>query len=280
MHHDHGTHDDEDALAELLDLEADLLRDYWADALAWVRHAVGGSPRRHILDLGAGTGAGTVQLAQRFDGAKVTAVDSSAAMLDRIRDKALDLGLADRIRTVQADLDMDWPVLGPLDVTWASMSLHHMAEPDQVLARVRAQTRPGGLIAVAELTERLRLLPDELGFGRTGLEVRLLDALGAEAARTMPALGSDWSAWLTSAGLTVIDERSYAVDVAPPRLPQARRFAQLWFGRLSAGFADRLDPDDQAALARLLDGDGPGCISQRGDLRLQGVRTVTLARRD
>ncbi|GII59230.1 hypothetical protein Pth03_76190 [Planotetraspora thailandica] len=45
------------------------------------------------------------------------------------------LGVADRIRTIQADLDQTWPALGPADLVWASASLHHMAvssiEPGQ-----------------------------------------------------------------------------------------------------------------------------------------------------
>ncbi len=111
-------------LAELLELDAQVLSSYWADVLTCVRHAASGGGRRRVLDLGAGSGTATIGLAQRFGGAEVIAVDVSEEMLRRIRATALDLGLADRIRTVQADLDLGWAAVDPVDVTWASMSLH------------------------------------------------------------------------------------------------------------------------------------------------------------
>ena len=37
-----------------------------------------------------------------------------------------------------------WPDLGPADLVWASASMHHMADPDRTLARVRDTLRPGG----------------------------------------------------------------------------------------------------------------------------------------
>ena len=55
------------------------------------------------------------------------------------------------------------------------MSLHHMADPGQVLRDALAATRPGGLIAVAEFSEPLRFLPDDLGFGRPGFESRIAE---------------------------------------------------------------------------------------------------------
>ena len=77
-------------------------------------------------------------------------MDVSAAMLDHLRARARDLGLARRIQAVQADLDAGWPATGPVDLVWASNSLHHVKDPDQVLAGVFAALRPGGLLAVTE----------------------------------------------------------------------------------------------------------------------------------
>ena len=47
----------EAALAELLDLDAEVLHAYLTDVIGWVGELAGGPPRR-ILNLGTGTGTG------------------------------------------------------------------------------------------------------------------------------------------------------------------------------------------------------------------------------
>jgi ubiquinone/menaquinone biosynthesis C-methylase UbiE len=281
-HHgaDGATHDGtaDAELAELLDLDGEVLRSYWTDVLTWVRHAATGTARERILDLGAGSGVGAIALAQRFGGAEVIAVDASEEMLRRIRVKALDLGLAHRIRTVQADLNVVWPAIDPIDVTWASMSLHHLADPDRVLGEVFASTRPGGLVAVAEMAEPLRFLPHDVGFGRPGLETRCLDALGKEHAYSLPELGSDWSARLERAGFTVFIERTFPIELNAPHPRATAHYARQWLCRLRSGLAHRLAHDDLAALGALIEGVGPESLLHRDDLQIRGSRTVTLAR--
>jgi SAM-dependent methyltransferase len=171
-----------------------------------------------------------------------------------------------------------------LDVTWASMSLHHMADPGRVLGEVLAATRHGGLIAVAEFAEQLRFLPDDLGFGHPGFEDRVAGVRAAAHAEVMPTLGSDWAPRLADAGWEVTGEREFVIDLRPPagsrsQAANASEYARVWFDRLSSGLADRLDSGDQATLAALLDRGGPQFLGNRDDLWLHGSRTVTLARR-
>jgi SAM-dependent methyltransferase len=269
-----------DDVADLLDLDADVLHDYWSAALGWVSRAAFGTARTRLLDLGAGTGTGALGLAQRFAGADVIAVDVSGDSLARLRAKALDLGLAPRIHTVEADLDAGWPDIAALDLTWASMSLHHLADPGRTLRDALTATRAGGLIAVAEFSEPLRFLPDDLGVGRRGFESRAAAALNVAHAEAMPTLGAAWGARLADAGWNVIDEHDFTIDLDPPLHPNAIPYAREWFARLSHGLADRLEPDDRATLTALLDPDGPNSLLQSTDLHIRGVRTVTLARRD
>jgi SAM-dependent methyltransferase len=278
-HHHHHGHPGSDAV-EYLDLEAQVLRSYRSTVVAWLRQAATGRPRRRILDLGAGTGVGSLELAQRFGGAEVTAVDVSGPQLARLRGRALDLGLAPRIHTVEADLDAEWPAVGPVDLTWASMSLHHFADPDRVLRDLHAATRPGGLLAVAEDAGGLRFLPPDAGVGRPGLEERCLAELRLELTRTLPHLGSDWPPRLRAAGFTIVAEREFRIEVHAAEQADVVRFAQLWFERLATVVADRLAPDDRAALAALVDRTGPAALRGRYDLCVRGTRTVTLARRD
>jgi hypothetical protein len=154
-----------DGQAEILDLDEDVPVEHTASITAWL--PVEREPR-HVVDLGCGTGAGTFALLARFPEAEVTAVDASAGHLDRLRGRAEALGVADRVRTVQADLDADWPDLGRPELVWASASTHHMADPGRTLREVRDPLAPGGLFAVVEgevepAPPRIRVLRDLRG---------------------------------------------------------------------------------------------------------------------
>jgi SAM-dependent methyltransferase len=280
--HEHAHGAGADGMTDLLVLDADILHDYWAAALDWVRSAYldgsGGLPPERVLDLGAGTGTGAIGLAQRFPAAQVFAADVSTDSLGRLRDKLDGLGLAERLRPVQADLDAGWPDLGTLDLTWASMSLHHLADPASALRHVLSVTSPGGLIAVAEFARPLRFLPDDLGFGEAGFEERVQQRLSHARQEEMPTLGSQWAPRLADAGWDVIGERDFPIDLDPPTHPRAGEYARGWFTRLSHGLDDRLEPADREVLAALLEEQGPHFVAHRGNLRIHGVRTVTLAR--
>ena len=280
--HEPTSHDDHWAHGHtgLLDLDGEVLHDYWSTALDFVLRAAAGTAADRVLDLGAGTGTGAMGLAQRFPTAEVVALDVSEESLNRLRAKAADAGFGSRVLPLVADIDAGWPAVRTLDVTWASMSLHHFANPDQVMRDVLASTRPGGLLAVAEFAEPLRFLPDDLGFGTPGFEARIGRVVAAARAEEMPTLGTAWAPRVAAAGWAVADERDFAIDLDPPRHPKAAEYAVAWFGRLAHGLTDRLDPDDQAVLAQLLDASSPQSLLTRSDLHIRGVRTVTIARRE
>jgi SAM-dependent methyltransferase len=273
--HNHH-HAGETDLAELLDLDAEVLHSYLSDLIGWVHELAADTPRRRILDVGAGTGTGALALVQRFDGAEVIALDMSAPMLDRLRHKALDLGVADRIRIVQADLDAAWPAIDAVDLAWASNSLHHMADPDRVLAEVFGTLRPGGLLTVAELNSFPRFLPDDLGHG---LEARCHAAMAEGMADELPHLGSDWGSRLRKSGFTIDAERTFTIDVTPPPSAATGRYAQASLRRLRSGLDGRMSADDLAMLDMLIDSNGPDNVLRRDDLTVRAVRTVWVARR-
>jgi SAM-dependent methyltransferase len=277
--HSAADHAAPEGLDDLLELDAEVLRDYWNAALDWVRDTAFGAPAR-VLDLGAGTGTGALGLAARFPAAEVVAVDVTAESLGRLRAKAETLGLSGRVHAVEADLDGEWPDLGPLDLTWASMSLHHLADPGRALRDLRAVTRPGGVVAVAEFPEPLRFLPNDPGTGEPGFEDRIIRQLNAAHTAEMPTLFSSWAPRLADAGWTVIDERDFAIDLNPPAHPDAPRYARGWFERLSQRFTGVLEPGDQATLAALLDADGPHSLLRAANLHIRGSRIVTLATLD
>jgi SAM-dependent methyltransferase len=281
-HHGHQHDGDEPAqavLAELLDLDAEVLHDYLSSVIDWVGELAADQPPRRILDLGCGTGTGSLALLRRFPGSEVTAVDASAPMLDRLRHKARELQVTSRVHAVQADLDAGWPDTGPVDLAWASNSMHHMADPDRVLAQILAALEPGGLLAVAEMDSFPRFLPDDPGIGRPGLEERCHAAQDDARRHEMPHLGSDWGPRLAKAGFAVEAGRTFAIGLEAPLPAPASRYALLSLQRLRSAIDGRISAGDLAALDTLLDPDDPASIRQRGDLTLRTTRTVWLARR-
>ncbi len=277
-HHHPGGGNGEEEMAELLDLDAEVLHAYLSGVIDWVGGLAARQPRQ-IADLGSGTGSGAFALLRHFGTAHVVAVDVSAPMLERLQLKARELGVADRIQVVQADLDAGWPGIGPVDLVWASSSVHHLADPDRVLAQVFAALQPGGLLVLAEMGSFPRFLPDDPGLGRPGLEERCEAARAGKHASDMPYLGADWGPHLTGAGFTIEAERTFAIDLEPPLPAAARRYAQVSLRRLRSGLESQLSTEDLATLDTLTDGEGPASVLRRGDLTVRTTRTVWAARR-
>lgn len=267
---------DDDGQAEILDLDAEVLAEHIASITAWL--PLEKAPR-HIVDLGCGTGAGTFALLARFPGAEVTAVDTSAGHLRRLRARAEELGVADRVRTVPADLDADWPGLGEPELVWASASMHHLTDPDRALRKVHDLLAPGGLFAVVELAGFPRFLPADAPADRPGLEERCHAALSQHESGHVPHRGADWGPKLAAAGFTVEGERTITVNVDGSRDAAVGRYALSSLRRIRAGAAHTLAADDLGALDQLLDTDGPHSILRRGDLAVRTERSVWAARR-
>src|SRR6476646_4868078 len=133
-------------LADLLDLDAEVLSEYHREVTEWVSSNL--TERARVIDVGAGTGTATLALARKLPDAEVIALDVDEQMLKHIQDKARASGLADRIRTVQADLDQAWPDgMKTADLVWAANSLHHMGDPARAVAQIYQMLRPGGLLS-------------------------------------------------------------------------------------------------------------------------------------
>ena len=276
--HDHSHSQETEGQAEILDLDAKVLAEH-TDAIT-ARLALQSSPRE-IVDLGSGTGAGTFALLARFPRAHVTAVDSSAEHLRRLREKAREVGLEERVATVRADLDRtDWPDLGGPDLVWASASLHHMAEPERTLRGVRRLVRPGGLFAVVELSGFPRFLPQDAPAERPGLEERCHAVTDHAHAEHMPHRGADWGAKLVEAGFVLEEERTITVHREGVGDEAIGAYALAALRRIRHKVARALPGEDLAVLDGLLDTDGPHSILRRDDLALRTERTVWIARRE
>lgn len=272
-HHTHPEQHDDDGLAELLELDAEILGPLLEEVLDWVGQHVRGTPDT-VADIGAGTGAGSRLLARRFPSAQIVAIDRSAPRLERLRAAAGAPGPSDRIRTVQADLDTAWPGVGAVDLAWAASSLHELAAPDRLLRELHAGMRPGGLLAVVEMDALPRFLPEDIGIGRPGLERRCHEVLARARWNAVP----DWGPRLEEAGFRLAGRRRFGVE-AQPAPPGTGRWADLSLRRALPVLAGRLAGDDLLALEHLLTEDSPGAVLHREDLVLRAGRIVWAAHR-
>lgn len=229
-----------------------------------------------LLDLDAGTGTGTFGLVQHFTEAHAWAVDEAEEMLDRLSERAADLDLADRVSTVQANLDEAVPDIEPVDLVWASASFHHLSDPERTLADLAQTVRPGGLMAVVEMSGFPRFVPDDAPGGQA--EARAHALLTADRAVDMPTMGSNWGVRLTKAGLTIEMERPIRTDLAAPPDDVVGKYAAGSLARILPRVVDRMEPADRVGLESLLDG-GANDVRTRSDLRVSNQRHLWIARR-
>jgi SAM-dependent methyltransferase len=268
MAHDHGSAAD-GHLEQILDLDAEVLHEYHSDLIRWVGSLAPDRPL--IVDIGAGTGTGSLALAQARPDATVVAVDVSESMLEHLRHRAHERGLADRIRTVQADLDEPWPDLGPADLLWASASMHHMADPGRAVAQAFATLRPGGRLVVSELDSFPRFLPDGADAALEERGHAIMAELRTEAGMHMD---EDWAVRLTDAGFTVEEQRHADIALQPPLPAAAGRYAQISLARMRERLGERLSPEELSTLDIIVAG-----LPDRDDLTVRTARTVWLAHR-
>ncbi|ARE73374.1 SAM-dependent methyltransferase [Streptomyces sp. Sge12] len=263
------------ALAKLLVLDGEVLASYFSELTGRLAELADPVPAR-ILDLGSGPGTGSFALARRFPAAHVTAVDISGQMLHRVSEQAAAHGVADRISTVEANIDESWAEIGeggPYDLIWAAAFMHHVADPARTFARAFDQLHPGGLIAVTEMDFFPLYLPEDTGVGRPGLETRL-----HAATNTRPP--HEWTGHLRDAGFTLQERRPFDIRLdATQAGPSLSAYAQGSLAKLRSHATEVLDADDLAALDVLLDEEHPHSVARRHDLSVRTTRTTWIARR-
>jgi malonyl-CoA O-methyltransferase len=115
-------------------------------------------PPRNVLDLGAGTGLGALELRRRLRGARIVAMDIAAPMLQKVRQRS---PFWRPIRCVNADASALPFKAGSFDVVFSNLMLQWVVPPDRAFAEIRRVLRPGGvLLATSFGPETLRELRD------------------------------------------------------------------------------------------------------------------------
>lgn len=126
------------------------LHRYWLrKALSAIRRSAPSSP---WLDVATGTADVAISLARLEPSVSVTGIDLSEGMLSRGREKVQKAGLSDRITLMQADclrMPFDSGSMGLVTVAYGVRNFQQLSAGIAEMARV---LKPGGMIAVIELS--------------------------------------------------------------------------------------------------------------------------------
>jgi ubiquinone/menaquinone biosynthesis C-methylase UbiE len=120
------------------------------------------SKRRNlkVADIGCGTGASTMVRAKDLD-AHIVAVVSLTELLDVLRSRAAHTGVAGCIEAVNASMDALPIEPGSLDAIWSEGAIYNVGF-EKGVRQWRRLLKPGGIVAVSELTWLTASRPAEL----------------------------------------------------------------------------------------------------------------------
>jgi SAM-dependent methyltransferase len=129
----------------------------------WEQHIIEQCERRapepaRLVSLGAGNGEGELPLAAKLaerghTNLELLLLELNPVMIERALALAAELGLGDRVRAEQADLNT-WTAPGPADIYIASHSLHHVVELEHLYDEVARSIDPQGVLLVNDMVGR------------------------------------------------------------------------------------------------------------------------------
>jgi SAM-dependent methyltransferase len=132
-----------------------------------------------IADLGCGSGAGALLLAQHYQNT-VMAVDSSSVFIGELKARAKQLGLERLITPIQGDMaQLDWSA-GSVDLLWSEGAVYHLGF-EQGLKLWRPLLANRGIAVISEMSWFTNNAPDSViaywqnAYPRMGTEAGNID---------------------------------------------------------------------------------------------------------
>ena len=178
-----------------------------------VREALGDVGGRDVLELGCGTGRHTAWLAEA--GARVTAVDFSAGMLERARER---VPVGD-VRFIAHDLHDPLPFGdASFDAVLSGLVLEHLRDLDGFFAEAHRVLRPAGRAVVSAMHPAMFL---------RGSQARFTDPDSGERVQpgSLPHRIGDFVMAVLGAGFTLRGIGEHAPDAEfAARYPRAERY--------------------------------------------------------
>jgi SAM-dependent methyltransferase len=114
-----------------------------------------------VADIGCGTGASTLVLANLLVNARILAVDLFREFSSVLEANVRAKGLSERIEVLQGSMDALPFAAESLDLVWSEGAIYNMGFANGLQAW-RGFLRPGGVIAVSEITWLRPDPPDEI----------------------------------------------------------------------------------------------------------------------
>ena len=145
-----------------------------------IRRAIPLSNDMKALEYGSGTGLLSVAL--QSDLGQITLADTSQGMLDVLREKIANAG-ATNMHPVRLDLASDLLPTEKYNLTYSLMTLHHLQDVKDMLAKFRDLLTPNGYLLVADLDKEDGSFHTDgstdvhLGFDRNELQ-QIVEAIG------------------------------------------------------------------------------------------------------
>jgi len=116
--------------------------------------------RLKVADIGCGSGGQTISLAENLNG-QIVAVDLFPEFLNELSEKAQQLGLTDKITTLEASMG-DLPFNNKeFDLIWSEGAIYNMGF-ESGLKKWREYLKVGGYLAVSEITWITQSRPNEI----------------------------------------------------------------------------------------------------------------------
>ena len=145
-------------------------------------------PMRAVLDLGTGTGALAMMVADAYPHAQLTLLDGAPAMLQKAA-----ANLSSRVAAALVQDFSDPLPAGPFDAIVSSLAIHHLDDPGKasLYARAHDVLRPGGVFVNAEQALGATPTMDGLLWRWHEREARALGASDAEWAAAVQRMTFD-----------------------------------------------------------------------------------------
>jgi SAM-dependent methyltransferase len=236
-------------------------RDRWP--LDWFQEAFAGRlPLTNALTIGCGTGSLERDLIHRGICLRITGIDVAGPPLAKAQADAVAAGMAEQISYVQADAaEYLAQREGQLDAVFFHASLHHFDSPDDILRKVVAALKPGGLFYADEYVgpsrhqwNPLRLLLPNLAYYTLPRSVRRVQIIRAPINREDPteAVASHEIVPAIGRRLKILERKDYGGNLLSLVFPNLQRP-----GGTSRGTSPRKESADYSkAIQRLLGWEG------------------------
>ncbi len=283
--HGHGHLDEADWARWAADTEreGEVLIEFVTGTADRIARVAPGTSVHRILDIGAGPAVASCEFARLFPEADVVAVDSSPGMLEHAARRIESKGLGARVRTASADLGGGLDSLGPADLIWASMSLHHVGDEVAALRSLRTSLSDGGILAIAEMADPMRFVPDPIHPHTPHLVERIDQAFRTWFAAMRAGLESsvesrDLAVMVGEAGFTILDDQVVTVRLDPPLSADARALITSVLQRSRHQLQELLDDHELRAIDVLLDPADDRSIARRPDCFIEATRRIIIAR--